>query len=98
MKLFRIMMLAALINVNCFGTTRLYYSQASLVNPSPVKVKGSTTNWFWGLVNGRSAIMGTACGQNGVASIEVQHAVGDWLFFIFTLGLYARTSVTFTCQ
>lgn len=99
MKILKIVVLMVLIGTGgCFGTTRLYYSQASLANESPVKVKGRTSNWFWGLAKGKSAIMGAACGQNGVASIEVEHGAGDWLFYIFTLGLYARTTVTFTCQ
>lgn len=82
----------------CFGTTRLYYSQASVATERSVLVKAVTHNWLWGLVDGDAVVMGAACGQNGVASIDVEHGIVDWVLFAVTFGLYARSTVVFTCQ
>ena len=88
-----------LATAGCFGTTHLYYSQASLQGQEDrVKVTDKTYNWLWGLVDGRGAVMGAACGTNGVATVEVEHGIGDWLWFVFTAGIYDRTTVTFSCQ
>jgi hypothetical protein len=95
----RILVLASLIgSAGCFGSTHLYYSQASVQSDQRLKVPAATHNWVWGLIHGQDVVMGAACGQNGVATIEVEHTLPDWLWFIFTVGFYNRTSVTFTCQ
>jgi hypothetical protein len=88
----------ALITTGCFGTTNLSYSMASMKTRDPIKVTTTTHNWIWGLVDGQGYIMGAACGTNGVATVQVEHTLGDWLYFVFTAGIYARTTVTFTCQ
>jgi len=87
-----------LLGAGCFGTTRLYYSQASIRNPDRLKVTGSTHNWIWGLIDGKGAVMGAACGTNGVATVDVEHTLGDWVWFVLTVGIYNQTTVTFTCQ
>jgi hypothetical protein len=69
-----------------------------MVSPSSVTVRQNVHNWVWGLIPGDSAVMGAACGQNGVASIAVEHGLGDWTLFILTAGIYTRSTVVFTCQ
>jgi hypothetical protein len=96
MKLVALLLL--LTTSGCFGTTRLYYSQASMATPHTIVVKSVTHNWLWGLVDGDAVVMGAACGQNGVAAIDVQHGIVDWLLFGVTFGLYARSTVVFTCE
>jgi hypothetical protein len=96
MKLVALLLL--LSTSGCFGTTHLYYSQASVAQEHSIKVKSVTHNWLWGLADGDAVVMGAACGQNGVASIDVEHGIVDWLLYGVTLGLYARSTVTFTCQ
>jgi hypothetical protein len=94
----RAALLLLLTTSGCFGTTHVYYSQASVATAHSVTVKAVTHNWLWGLVDGDAVVMGAACGQNGVAAIDVEHGIVDWILFGVTFGIYARSSVVFTCQ
>jgi hypothetical protein len=93
-----LLLTCVLAGAGCFGTSHLYYSQASVQSQERVRVPTYAHNWVWGLVHGDDVVMGAACGQNGVATVDVEHTLGDWIWFIFSFGIYDRTTITFTCQ
>ncbi len=93
--------LIALLSSGCFGTTKLDYSlagQQKQMFQRGYESKTTTHNWFYGLIDGDSVLMGAACGQRGVSSIRVEQGFMDWALFCVTFGIYDRTTVVFTCE
>ena len=82
----------------CFGTTRIYYSESSKLNPRPMRVTKTVRKWVWGLIDSSQLNMGSICGMNGVGEIEVEQTGGDWLAFAASLGLYTPTTVRLACE
>jgi hypothetical protein len=99
MNRFKFAILVAAVGMaGCFGTTHLYYSDASLQNAARATATVETHNWVLGLIDGQGQNMGGVCGMKGVATVDVEHTIGDWLFFALTVGIYNRTTVTFSCN
>lgn len=88
----------------CFGTTHIYYAGNSRRMDKSLTTSVTVNNWFWGLSSPESALINghlnvaAYCGSTGFATMDVEHTIGDYLGYVFTLGIWAPTTVHLTCQ
>ncbi len=82
----------------CFGTTRLHYAENSLAATRSHVTEVSRASLFWGLSQPASINIAQYCGTSGVATIQVDHTIGDWALAVVTFGVYSPTTVSLTCQ
>jgi hypothetical protein len=55
-----------------------------------------TATWAWGLVAAKPIDVSQQC-RSGIATVETQLSVPNWLATLVTLGIYSPRAVTVTC-
>jgi hypothetical protein len=55
-----------------------------------------TATWMWGLVPAQTIDVSSQC-TSGIATVETQMTVPNWLATVVTLGIYAPRNVKVTC-
>jgi hypothetical protein len=94
MKVGRAFTLAAV----CLLASACYHQivQTGRTPGTTVVQKPWTATWAWGLVAAQPIDVSQQC-RNGIATVDTQLTVPNWLATLVTLGIYSPRSVTVTC-
>lgn len=94
MKVGRALTLAAV----CLLASACYHQvvQTGRTPGTTVVQKPWTATWVFGLVAAKPIDVSPQC-TSGIATVETQMSVPNWLATLVTLGIYAPRSVTVTC-
>jgi hypothetical protein len=94
MRVGRALTLAAV----CLVASACYHQivQTGRTPGTTVVQKPWTATWLWGLVAAKPIDVSPQC-TSGIATVETQLTVPNWLASLVTLGIYSPRSVTVTC-
>jgi hypothetical protein len=89
---------ALLVCAGCMGTIRVSDSRVAQQFQANHPYEHTTAAWFWGLSSPDSVTVAGDCGSNGMATVEIERTVGDWISMICTLGIRSPVTVRVVCK